>query len=65
MLDLAEIRERMRDRKITHVAKAIGVHKATLYRIVWGDTVPTYETLKQLSDYLLERGQFKRNGGEA
>lgn len=63
MLDLQEIRERMRDRRITSVAIAIGCHKVTLYRMMAGGQTPSYETLAALSDYLLERGRFARAYG--
>lgn len=66
VLDLQEIKERMRDRKISSVAEAIGVHKVTLYRVLSGEQSPSYETLHALSDYLLERGRFSREkDGEA
>lgn len=58
MLDLAEIRERMKDRKVTAVAEATGLHKQTVYRAVWGAVAPSYETVKLLSDYLLGQGRF-------
>lgn len=54
MLDLSEIKERMRDRKISVVALAIGVHKGTLYRVLSGEQSPSYETLVALSGYLTE-----------
>ena len=58
MLDLEQIRERMRDRKVTAVAEATGLHQATVYRVVWGEQIPSYETVKTLSDYLLGEGRF-------
>lgn len=54
MLDLGEIKRRMRDRKITVVAQAIGLHKVTLYRVLSGEQEPGYATLKALSDYLTQ-----------
>ena len=64
MLDLADIRERVRDRKLTVVAEAIGIHKSTLYRMLSGDVAPSYETVKALSDYLLGEGKWKKKEGE-
>lgn len=58
MLDLFEIRERLKDRKLTAVADAIGIHKVTLYRIASGGGEPSYETLCLLSDYLQNKGKF-------
>lgn len=63
MLDLQEIRVRLKDRKLTVVAAATGIHKATLYRLVNDEVQPAYETVKTLSDYLLERGFFARTKG--
>ena len=62
MLTLADIRERMQDRKVTVVAEAIGVHSNTLYRMLSGDAKPSYQTVKLLSDYLTEQGRFKKEG---
>lgn len=59
MLDMSAIRERMRDRKVAQVAKAIGIHKVTLYRLLNHDSSPSYETVKALSDYLLGEGKWK------
>jgi len=58
MLDLQEIRERLKDRKLTVVAEATGVSRATLYRVAAGDTGASYDTAKTLSDYLLGEGRF-------
>jgi len=62
MLTLEQIRERMKDRKVTVVAEVIGVHANTLYRVLSGDAKPSYETVKLLSDYLTEQGRFKKEG---
>jgi DNA-binding phage protein len=64
MLDMTDIRERMRDRKISTVAAAIGIHKVTLYRLLNHDSSPSYETVKALSDYLLGEGKWKKKDGE-
>lgn len=58
MLDLEQIRSKLKDRRITAVAEATGLHQATVYRVVWGEQVPSYETVKVLSDYLLGEGRF-------
>lgn len=51
LVALEEIRRRMGDRKLSVVAKAIGVRHATLSAIRDGATKPTYETLRKLSEY--------------
>lgn len=52
MLTPDEIRERLRDRKLKAVAEATGLHPNTVYAFVRGETMPTYDTLRVLSEYL-------------
>lgn len=52
MLTIEQIKKQLDDRNLHQVAERIGVHRHTVYRIVNGTTVPSYDTLKKLSDYL-------------
>lgn len=53
MLTIEEVRLRMQDRKIPVVAHETGLHYNTVRRIVADPNfVPSYETVKLLSDYL-------------
>lgn len=59
MIDLAEVRERLRDRRLSVVSRETGIHYNTLIRIRDGANVnPTYRVLEALSAYLSE----PRNG---
>lgn len=53
MLKLEQIIERLKDRNLSAVARAIGVTPAYLSAICRGVTTnPSYEMVKRLSDYL-------------
>ncbi len=52
MLTIEQIKDKMRDRKASKVAKAIGISRQALYLILNGATRPSYDTLQKLSDYL-------------
>lgn len=52
MLNLEEIRRRLKPMNLSHVARETGVHPNALYRIVSGRTGARYETVKKLSDWL-------------
>ena len=52
MLTIEQVRARLADRNLRTVAEKVAVHPHTLYRIANGDTQPTYETLRKLSEYL-------------
>jgi transcriptional regulator with XRE-family HTH domain len=54
MLTLDEIREKLKDRRLSIVAEACGVHPETIRRILRGNTT-SYETTKALSDYLEDK----------
>lgn len=56
MLTLEQIREQMRDRRVRHVAKAIGVHHQTIYNLLSQGANPKHETMRKLSDYLRGAG---------
>lgn len=49
MLTIEQIKEKLKDRNISAVAKALGVHQNTLYRL---DEKTSYKVVKALSDYL-------------
>lgn len=52
MLTLEQVKLRLEDRNLHHVAERVGIHRQTIYRIVNGTTEPSYETLRKLSEYL-------------
>jgi DNA-binding XRE family transcriptional regulator len=51
MMTLEEVIGALQDRSIPIVADRVGIHANTLRHIKNGKTVPSYETLKKLSDY--------------
>lgn len=56
MLDINEIIRRLSDRNLKKVADECGMAYDTVWRIANKKSVkPSYETIKKLSDYLLER----------
>lgn len=52
ILNLDAIRCLMADRKVSKVARRIGLDPNTIYRILHGTAKPSYETLKALTEYL-------------
>ena len=53
MLTIEEIRARLKDRKIRHIARAAGLHENTIRDVRDNPSAnPTQRTLKALSDYL-------------
>jgi predicted DNA-binding transcriptional regulator AlpA len=52
MLTVEQMIERLKDRRIRMVAKSCGISYQTIYNMVQGRNLPSYETLKKLSDYL-------------
>lgn len=53
MLTLDQIREALRDRRLTKVAEATGLHYNTLREVRDNPNAnPTYKVIKALSDYL-------------
>ena len=52
MLTVEQMIERLKDRRIRMVAKASGVSYQTIYNMVQGKSLPSYETLVRLSNYL-------------
>jgi transcriptional regulator with XRE-family HTH domain len=52
-MTIDEIREALRDRKLTLVAQATGLHENTIYRIASGrNQNPSYDTIRKLVEYL-------------
>jgi len=51
MLTLEQIKEKMKDRKTTVVAEAVGLHVNTIYRFLEGRD-SRYSTLEKISNYL-------------
>ena len=52
ILTLEQVREALQDRHIMIVAEKTGLHYQTVYNVRAGRVVPSYHTLKKLSDYL-------------
>lgn len=52
MLTVEEIRAKLEDRHIKKVAQKSGVHYNVIYRLMSGQSNPSYETLKKLTEYL-------------
>ena len=52
VLRLDEIRRRLKDRKLTVVAKNANISRPVLYQIVNNHTDPKFSTVERLSDYL-------------
>jgi transcriptional regulator with XRE-family HTH domain len=56
MLTIEKIVEKLKDRKLTAVAKSTGVSRQTVYNITRGQ-MPTYDTLVKLSNYFEKDGE--------
>lgn len=54
MLSIEQIREKLTDRNLAEVSRRIGITRAYLGMIANGSRIPSYATLKKLSDYLQE-----------
>lgn len=52
MKHLKEIRTALEDSNLKAVAEKTGVHQNTIYRIMSGETNPSYETVMKLVDYI-------------
>lgn len=52
MMTLEQIREKLKDRNLSAVADAIGVHRNAIYRLVNDQSNPSYETVRRLVEYL-------------
>lgn len=51
MLTLEQIRERLQHSNLKAVAEAAGLHYNTVYKLMNTTSVPSYATVKALSDY--------------
>lgn len=54
MMTLEQIKEKLKDRNLSAVADAAGVHRNAIYRLVNGQSNPSYETVRRLAEYLSE-----------
>ena len=54
MLTVEEMIKRLKDRRIRMVAKSCGISYQTIYNMIHGKSLPAYETLVKLSNYLEE-----------
>ena len=54
ILSLDAIRDKLRDRNLTAVAKNANVSRPVLYQIINNETDPKFSTVERLSDYLQE-----------
>ena len=54
MLAIKQIKQRLSDSNLRKVAIKSGVHPATVYRFMRGQSKPTYETVELLSNYLTQ-----------
>ena len=52
MIPLENIRKLLKDRTISSVAEATGLHPNCIYMLKKEDSNPKYATLKAVSDYL-------------
>jgi len=51
MLTVEQIRARLEVANIQRVAARAVVHPSVIYRLMQGDTIPSYDTVKKLSDF--------------
>lgn len=52
MMTLEQVKAALENYKLNRVAKAAGVDRHVLYRMMKENSNPSYETVKKLSDYL-------------
>ncbi len=52
MLTVEQIQDKMKDRRVAQIARTIGVSRQAIYDILKGRSLPTYEMLRKLSEYL-------------
>jgi DNA-binding phage protein len=52
MIELDDLREKLKDRNLKMVAEGAGVHYNALYRLMNERARPSYETVKRLVQYL-------------
>lgn len=51
IMSLAAVKERLKGRKITYIAKEAGLSYPTVHRLAQTDSDPKYETVEALSNY--------------
>jgi len=61
MMTIEQIKQRLEDANLKRVAENAGIHPATVYRFMQEESKPLYETVKSLSDYLLQK-EATQNG---
>jgi hypothetical protein len=61
MMTIEQIRSRLADANLKRVAERVGLHPATVYRLMNEDSKPLYETVEILSEYLT-RQEVTTNG---
>lgn len=61
MMTIEQIKQRLEDANLKRVAENAGIHPATVYRFMQEESQPLYETVKSLSDYLLQK-EATQNG---
>jgi len=52
MMTLDKVKKELENYNLTRVARASGVDRHVLYRVVKENAKPSYETVKKLSDWL-------------
>lgn len=56
MMNLRQVQEALKDRRLTVVAEATGLHYDTVWRVASGRvTAPSYDVVERLSHYLEEK----------
>lgn len=56
MLEVEEIRQRLKNHNLSKVAVAAGVDKHTLYRLMNERSRPAYDTVKRLVEWMESEG---------
>ena len=51
IIELTELRKRLKETNIRNLAKTLNLHFNTLYKIARGESDPSYNVLVILSDY--------------
>ena len=58
MLNVEQVKEKLKDRNITVIAQETGVSRQTIYNMVNGVSTPSLETLTALSSYFEEEVEY-------
>jgi DNA-binding phage protein len=51
-MTIEEIREKLKDRNLSEVARQTKLHKNAIYRFMDGSVKPYFETVQKLNEYL-------------